>query len=148
MEYIQPQQYPGAFSDTEARVLATISKMVVWMPATSDLNGDQLRALLALRNAGYIEYAAFGGYRVKGNPYTVARASEPDAIDFTGAARISVSANSHRAMIVWRDGRKPTEFAEGTAGYAVVVDYGKANGLPTVWRMQGTISYVFAKIAS
>lgn len=147
MDYIAPQHLPGSMTDTAARVLQTVSRMGVWMPAASDLNYDQLRALLFLRNAGYIEYAAYGGYRVKGNEYTVATPPASDAIDFTGAARISVSASSHRAMIVWRDGRKPTEYAEGSEGYAIVVAYGKAHGLPTVWRMAGTISYVFGKMA-
>lgn len=151
MEYITPMLYPAAFTDTAARVLQTVSRMGVWMVAPADLNGDQLRALLTLRNLGYIEYAAYGGYRIRANEYTVGQGTQPPAapvtaIDFTGAVRISVSASSHRAMIVWSDRkRKPTEYPEGTSGYEAVVAYGKTHGLPTVWRMAGTISYVLGK---
>lgn len=99
MDYITPQLFPGALSDTAARVLQTISRLGVWMPSPADLNHDQLRALLFLRNAGYIEYAAYGGYKVRTNVYTVA--TPQPAIE-------KISLAPKVALVYYRDGRKVT----------------------------------------
>lgn len=63
--YTAPVHFPGALTDCAAAVLQAVSRAGVWMVAPRDLNYDQLKALLLLRNTGYIEYASFGGYRVK-----------------------------------------------------------------------------------
>lgn len=72
--------FPGALTDCAASVLATVSRLGVWMPAPRDLNFDQLRALLALRNAGYVEYASYGGYKVRGNQYATMQAKPPQPV--------------------------------------------------------------------
>ena len=106
MEYITAKLYPGAFSDTEAAALRTISAAGVWNPRTCDLNGDQLRALLALRHAGYIEHAAHGGYKVRGNQYTVARASQPAAV-LTILARYGITPAKPVIEVVSRTYKRP-----------------------------------------
>lgn len=67
MEYITAQKYfPGAFSDTEARLLRTVGQAGHWLPDPCCLRFVELEALEFLRYVGYIECASFGGYRIKG----------------------------------------------------------------------------------
>lgn len=84
MEYLSVQYFPGALSDCAAAVLQAVSRAGVWMVAPRDLNYDQLKALLLLRNSGYVEYASFGGYRVRANQFTIA--SQKDAPQTPAAA--------------------------------------------------------------
>lgn len=112
MEYISMPMYPGALTDTAARVLQCVSKAGVWLVSPADLNSDQLRALLTLRNLGYIEYAAYGGYRVKANQYTVGHGTQPPAApvtvgdDVSGIARILVldTASMKRVLVELKTG--------------------------------------------
>lgn len=71
MEYITGKLNPGAFTDTAAAVLQAFMGGT-WDPRPCDLNRDQLDALLYLRHAGYIEFAAYSGYRVKGQGAMIA----------------------------------------------------------------------------
>lgn len=79
MEYITMKvaHYPGAFTDTEAAMLRTVSRMGLWLVAPADLNMEQIRALLTLRSMGYVELAAYGGYRIKTNQYAVGEGLKP-----------------------------------------------------------------------
>lgn len=70
-----PQQYPGAFTNTEARLLRCIGRAGWWSVDPKCMTRDEQICLEYLRFLGYIEHAAYGGWRVKGNMWTVGRVS-------------------------------------------------------------------------
>lgn len=65
--------FPGAFMETEVRLLQTISGAVHWLPDPKCLRFVDQEALEFLRYIGYIEKASYGGYRLKANMWTVGR---------------------------------------------------------------------------
>lgn len=118
--YIGPRLYPGALTDCAATVLKTVSSAGVWMPSPAALNYDQLKALLLLRNTGYIEYASFGGYKVRGQ--NVVAQSPQDT-----PARIRAVLRAHSIEVgeikPCRDAR-----ARGKDSYAFVLKPGQKLG--------------------
>jgi hypothetical protein len=145
MDYITPQLLPGRLTDTAAAVLRTVYLAVVWMPRPCDLNGDQLRALLALRNAGYIEFAAFGGYRIKTNQYTVASVEKPTpptkADDLSQVEYIAIPQHRRSALVVMRDGRKMMFKVSAPEYLAGLVTLAKSLGKPEPFSYSGTMIY-------
>lgn len=125
MEYLSVQYFPGALSDCAAAVLQAVSRAGVWMVAPRDLNYDQLKALLLLRNSGYVEYASFGGYRVRANQFTIA--SQKDAPQ-TPAAAIAAILRDAGIEPVGEIRPYKLAFAWGPNCYAFVIERGVVLG--------------------
>lgn len=144
MEYITVQLYPGALTDTAAAILRTISRLGVWVDAPADLNHDQLRALLALRNAGYIEYAAYGGYKIRTNEYAVGRGATP-ADNLAAIERISIlnTASMHRVLVVMKTGTAYrfdfTAYGWQRGCAAGLIALAESFGAPEVRRLQNSV---------
>lgn len=151
MDYITPQLLPGRLTDCAAAVLRTVYLAVVWMPRPCDLNGDQLRALLALRNAGYIEFAAFGGYRIKANEYTVGGVEKPTPPTDVKALLIAAGLPSERIKRVLPTSGAWLRPGDG-AQWSIVLD--RAGNLGNVdksafteWIADGALIIVRVKVA-
>lgn len=67
------EHYPGAFTDTEARLLCCIGYAGWWSVDPKRVTRNERTALEYMRFLGYIEHAAYGGWRVKMNMWTVGR---------------------------------------------------------------------------
>jgi hypothetical protein len=80
MDYItSTRHFPGAFSDTEARLLRTVGQAGNWLPEPRCLRMIEQEALEFLRYVGYIEKASFGGYKIRGSVQVVKRTPAPTA---------------------------------------------------------------------
>src|SRR5689334_16296768 len=133
----------GGGSMMTSTVMETIYRKIelegVWLVDPKQTTYEQQQAILALRKAGRIEQAAYGGLKIK-RDWRV-QAEPPKADDLSQVEYIAIPQHKRSALVVMRDGRKMMFKVSAPEYLAGLITLAKSLGKPEPFSYSGTMIY-------